>query len=337
MTSSNDATAAARRAKKARRYTFEYSTLALIAGSVCALVAFAISAPPSASTIAPRADLGVAAPNMVVSAGMPVIHSLEALKRHAVKAVPLGDLPHLSYDLDAVLKGTEVPRVFLASFPTDLSTVSEVQTRKTLFFKTVLPLVLKANERLRADRRRLWDMHFQRAMGLRLNAADRLWLEGMAERYKTRPNDIEALLVHVDVIPTSLALAQAAEESGWGTSRFAREGNALFGQWTFDETKGLIPEEREDGQRHAVKKFTSLADAVQAYMHNLNTHRAYRDLRKYRAALRKKAVEPTGEHLVGTLHRYSQRGEEYIDSLRTIMDANNLNALDDARLNGEKR
>ncbi|MCH8237905.1 MAG: glucosaminidase domain-containing protein, partial [Proteobacteria bacterium] len=135
----------------------------------------------------------------------------------------------LGYDLERVRTGESgVPRLFLASLPGDLKDIRESRVRKTLFFKTVLPLVLQVNEEILRDRRRLWKLHFRLGLNQKLKAADRLWLIMMAERYGVKRGDVASLLQRVDIIPPSLALAQAAEESGWGTSRFVREGNAVF-------------------------------------------------------------------------------------------------------------
>jgi Bax protein len=243
----------------------------------------------------------------------------------------------LGYDLNTVRAGsTEVPRVFLASLPRDLGKVREVQKRKALFFKTVLPLVLQVNEEILSDRKRLWDLHSRTQLGGKLGAVDRLWLVVMAERYKVKRGDLKSLLQRVDIIPPSLALAQAAEESGWGTSRFSREGNAIFGEWTFDSSQGLIPLRRESGKTHRVKAFPSLLESVRAYARNLNTHRAYRELRSLRLSMRRGGQPVDGWKLVDTLSRYSERGEAYIKGLRAMISQNKLRRLDDARLSDDR-
>lgn len=236
------------------------------------------------------------------------------------------------YDLDAVRAGdAAVPRLFVETMPQDLKDLRDVDLRKRLFFKAVLPLVLKVNERIMRDRERLWSIVAEKRLGQKLSARDKLWLAVMADRYDTDRGDIDALLKRVDIIPPSLALAQAAEESGWGTSRFTREGNALYGQWTWGD-QGLVPGERDDGKDHKVRAFASVLRSVEAYAHNLNTHRAYRELRARRAQLRTEGQPVTGTALTDCLKRYSARGEKYVQTLDTIIEANDLSAFDQVDL-----
>jgi len=239
----------------------------------------------------------------------------------------------LQYDLGRVGTGeARVPRLYLSSLPADMKDIREAEIRKSLFFKTVLPLVLQVNEEILADRRRLWRLHAEKQMGRRLGPVDRLWLMVMGERYGARRNVIDTLLRRVDVIPPSLALAQAAEESGWGTSRFAREGNAVFGQWTFSESNSLMPALRDSDKSHKIKAFPSLIESVRAYARNLNTHGAYRRMRSVRASMRLQGAPVEGNVLADYLESYSARGVEYIGAIRTIIQANDLDRLDDARL-----
>jgi Bax protein len=243
----------------------------------------------------------------------------------------------LGYDLDRVRAGNAaVPRLFLASLPGDIRNIRETRVRKSLFFKSVLPLVLQANEEILRDRRRLWSIHFQQSLDRKLGPADRLWLMVMAERYNVKRGDLDALLKRVDIIPPSLALAQAAEESGWGTSRFVREGNAVFGQWTFSDSGNLVPARRDDGKLHRIRVFSSLLDSVRAYARNLNTHSAYRGFRRQRHDLRLKGAPLDGLLLVNNLKSYSQRGDKYVETIRTLIETNNLHRLDDARLRDAK-
>ena len=256
----------------------------------------------------------------------------DANRSHTVEALSL-HFAEMGYDLKSVLDGAgQVPRVILASIPEDLKDVREVKTRKALFFKSVLPLVLQVNEEILADRERLWRVRVDQALGRKPSAVDRLWLAVLSEKYKVSRGDLDELLRRVDVIPPSLALAQAAEESGWGTSRFTREGNAIFGQWTFSASHGIKPERRDEGKTHHVRAFGSLIDSVRAYATNLNTHRAYRGFRAARADLRQTGRTLTGRQLAGALTSYSQRGEAYVRTIRQIMAANALEKLDGAKL-----
>ena len=309
--------------------------LGLLVGCVAAYTGFVIQNPVERESSAPRSAMVAEA----YEAAATITAAGRYLAVTPVEMVRLNknDPSHaLNYSLAAVSKGeTVVPRVFLTSLPGDITKSSVVEKRKNLFFKSVLPLVLKVNEELAAERTRLWDIRYRRNLGLRIDAVDQLWLDGMVEKYGVQRDDIEALLKRVDMIPPSLALAQAAEESGWGSSRFAKEGNALFGQWTYSSSdKGLSPMEREEGETHRVRAFDNLAQGVKAYMMNLNTHRAYRKLRSLRNRMRAKGSPLDGYLLAGTLTRYSARGEDYVVALRAIMEANGLAAFDDARLHG---
>jgi Bax protein len=239
----------------------------------------------------------------------------------------------LNYDLDQFQDGpAHVPPAYLVSLPPDLGKVPETATRKRLFFQVVLPLILRANQEILAQRKRLWQIHADERLGRPVRPEDRLWVAALAERYKVPADNLPVLIRRVDVIPPSMALAQAAEESGWGTSRFARQGNAIFGQWTTSEGQGLVPKEREEGKDHKVRAFEKLIDSVRAYMLNLNTHRAYRELRRARATLRRSGQPLNGLSLARFLHRYSERGDEYVDAIRTMIQGNGLDRLDDARL-----
>jgi Bax protein len=239
----------------------------------------------------------------------------------------------INYRLDEVIAGkNSVPRLFISAMPPDLQQVVESRRRKVLFFQTMLPLVLQANEEILKDRRRLWGVSAKINMGLRLDGSDRLWLSVMADRYRVKDADIEKLLIRMDIIPPSQALAQAAEESGWGTSRFVRQGNAIFGQWTASQDTGLVPLKRDPGMTHKVKTFETLLDSVRAYMRNLNTHRVYGDFRKMRARIRRDGAPLDGWRLTGYLEDYSQRGMFYINDLRSIIKTNGLSRLDGVRL-----
>lgn len=239
----------------------------------------------------------------------------------------------LDYDLDRIRSGeAAVPRLFLASLPGDIRNIRETRLRKSLFFQSLLPLVLQANEEILRDRRRLWKLHFQKSLGQKFKPEDRLWLMMMGERYGVKKDVISTLLKRVDVIPPSLAMAQAAEESGWGTSRFVREGNAVFGQWTFSDAGNLVPADRDKGKTHKIRAFPSLLESVRSYARNLNTHRAYRQFRKVRYGLRLKGAPLDGQMLVENLKSYSERGEKYVKTIRSLIKGNKLQRFDDARL-----
>ena len=239
----------------------------------------------------------------------------------------------MGYELDAVRqRNQKVPRVFLAKLPTDLAGLAEVREKKAVFFKSMLPLILRENERILAARTRLQRIHAFKQLGQTLDAPDRLWLMVLAERYRLKTEDTAELLARVDIVPPSLALAQAAEESGWGTSRFAREGNAMFGQWTSGKDAGLVPESRSAGKQHKIKAFDTVQQSVSAYMRNLNSHRAYGKLRQIRQQFRSNGEPPEGRALAEGLKKYSERGEAYVRAIHNIMRKNKLSHLDGARL-----
>lgn len=226
----------------------------------------------------------------------------------------------------------EVPRIFLARLPSDLRDVRSPATRKAAFIKVVLPLVLRANQDVLQTRKRLVAIQQVRRLGFDAGPQARRFLRRVAEEYETAPDDLVTLLKRVDIVPPSLALAQAAEESGWGTSRFARRGNAVFGQRTFKAGRGMVPLDREEGERHEVLAFESLQTSVGAYLWNLNTHPAYREFRSLRAQQRQDGTSLDGRALIGTMLRYSERGEAYVETIRSIMRVNRLRQFDDAQL-----
>jgi Bax protein len=239
----------------------------------------------------------------------------------------------LDYRLREVRDRTAgVPRVVADTVPRDLAELRDVDRRKAVFFKMVLPLVLMVNEELLAERARIQAMADTATAGP-LPPEDAAWLARRYQSYRVEPGDLDGLLRKVDAIPPSLALAQAAIESGWGTSRFAREGNALFGQWVWgDNADGIVPEARPDGMTHRIRAFETPLEAVAAYIKNLNTHRAYRDLRTIRAQKRRRGEPLSGMALADGLEAYSEKGADYIRIVRQVISANRLRPLDAARL-----
>ena len=221
-----------------------------------------------------------------------------------------------------------VESVTAVSLRPDTEEPASIAERKAAFVAVVLPLVIAVNEEILADRRRLWRLHYETSTAEKLNAADRLWLTVQSERYGVAPTETLDLLARMDMIPPSLALAQAAEESGWGTSRFLTVGNALFGQWVFAEGH-LVPLERDSDKTHSVRAFGTLMESVGSYALNLNTHDAYKSFRKVRSQLRHQGKPLAGTTLARELHRYSERGPAYVQSIRSIITANGLSWLDD--------
>jgi uncharacterized FlgJ-related protein len=247
------------------------------------------------------------------------------------------------YDLETWSSGDRtVPRFYLHHIPerwrqkvVDKLTVQQ-KVRSFLFIYA--PIVLKANEEVLQDRVRMHAL-------LRGHAADRAagsegeaWLEALARRYGLKldlsePAMLRELDARVDAIPISLALAQAAMESGWGTSQFADMGNALFGQWTWGDD-GITPTNQRTGERgnYKVKAFARPDQSVAAYLHNLNTHPSYAELRRLRAWYRAQERQASGHVLAAGLVGYSERGKAYVDELRALMAKAHLAAVEDATL-----
>lgn len=245
------------------------------------------------------------------------------------------------YRIEAVRSGeTAVPRLVLTDLPTGITALENSDDRKALFVKTLLPLILMANERIEQDRERLRRLHAVKQGGQVLAPQDRRWLAQLAGRYGlTADGEIntKALLQRVDLVPVSLALAQAAEESGWGTSRFAQKGNALYGQLTFKaEDEGIVPRNRRQGETHRFRSFDDPKGSVESYIHNLNTHRAYTQFRQMRASLRAQDKPVDSMMLVNALGAYSERGEDYVRTIRSLIRVNSLSDFDRAVLSDDQ-
>ncbi|WP_405231991.1 glucosaminidase domain-containing protein [Lentisalinibacter salinarum] len=198
--------------------------------------------------------------------------------------------------------------------------------RKVRFFEFLRPIIEAENTRVLEERRRLEELAAEDGLGW----LDRRWLHGLAEDYGLDPQEYEddtlimALLRRVDVVPVSLALAQAAKESGWGTSRFARKGNNFFGEWCYDAGCGLVPRARAAERSHEVRAFDSPRESVASYLRNINTNRSYRELRRVRAGLRAQGRPLSGLVLAEQLQRYSERGQAYVDEIKGLIRYNDL-------------
>ena len=237
------------------------------------------------------------------------------------------------YSLDAVRRGqVAVPRLQHASLPYDLKSVAPAAERKAVFLRCMLPYVLQANKRVLDQREKLLALREKITGGESAQPAEKTWLAVLFDEYGVKPGNYSALALRVDIVPPSLALAQSAVESGWGTSRFAREGNAPFGQWTTAAYRGMVPHERDDGQTYKIRAFNDLAESVDSYLRNLNTHRAYRAFRQERAILRAQKVPVDSVEIAAALASYSQEGDAYVALVRRVIKENRLRALDEARL-----
>jgi Bax protein len=241
------------------------------------------------------------------------------------------------FDLGNIRYGQAVPRLFVDQIPVDILDIQDVEKRKQVFISVVLPLILNNNEKTLSQRDRLMSLVSAQQSGQQLSAADENWLHNLAAHYREDPNQLDTLLVKVDAIPVSLALAQAVEESGWGTSRFAREGNALFGQRVWGKGKGIVPEQRADGETYEVRAFDTLSDSIASYSQNLNVHPSYD---RFRAERARRSGEPdnplNGYKLTETLMTYSERGQDYVDALQHLIQANRFDQLENAQLVRER-
>ena len=188
-------------------------------------------------------------------------------------------------------------------------------------------MILDENEKISEDRKKLFKI-----LGKNFNTiSERVWLKRRFKEYKIDDGDLARLKMRMDIVPVSIALAQAANESGWGTSRFALEGNALFGQWTWSK-KGISPKNKDPDQSHKILQFQVLKASVRAYKNNLNTHNAYQEFREARAQLRQNGEKIYGLKLTKYLTRYSAIGEKYVAILDDIIEKNSLTDFDKANL-----
>jgi len=232
-----------------------------------------------------------------------------------------------NYTLNDVREKKLVKPVALTLLPQEIKMIENTKKRKEFFIQIVLPLILKENNNIRLDRRRLFTI-INKSNNTKLEVK---WLEKKFKQYGISSKDLSILKIRMDEIPVSLALAQAAKETGWGTSRFAQEGNALFGQWTWSG-EGLKPKDSDKNEGHKVMKFNVLQASVRAYQRNLNTHSSYKDFRKARAQLRDQGKDLDSLILAEYLDEYAETGDKYVEVLQKIIKQNNLKDFDDAKL-----
>jgi len=269
---------------------------------------------------------------------------VEDQPNYLAHVLPPSDINELSDRLAGILdkemhQMQSVPRVYLSRLPVVLPEIGDARLKKRLFTSALLPIILRANELVIADRQRLLIIKSKLDAGRSMRKAEQKWLAATASQYRLTidqsnvSNTVTTLLHNIDIIPASLALAQGAMETGWGTSKFAQKGNALFGEWVWgDDAQGIVPSGREEGKTHKVKSFDYLLDSVRSYMLNLNRHRSYKGLRERRAELRSHSLTVTGAALAPALIDYSQRGDEYVNDILSIINYNGFDALDHALL-----
>ena len=212
--------------------------------------------------------------------------------------------------------------------PTEIKKIENTKKKKNLFIQIILPLILEENNRIKLDRKKLFTI-----LNKNMNSdSEKKWLKSKFQQYGVINNDLSTLKVRMDIVPVSLAIAQAAKETGWGTSRFAIEGNALFGQWTWSgegiKPAGVDPED----SNHKVMKFKVLKASVRAYQRNLNTHGSYRQFRSARANMRDHDDDLDSLLLADYLDKYAATGKEYTKIIKQIIKQNNLKDFDKVKL-----
>jgi len=232
-----------------------------------------------------------------------------------------------NYNLEDVRKNKLVKPISLDLLPKEIVKIENSKKRKNLFIQIILPLIIDENNSIKLDRIKLFSI-LNKSKNTKI---DKNWLNMKFKQYGVVNKDLSTLKVRMDEIPVSMAIAQAAKETGWGTSRFAQEGNALFGQWTWSG-EGIKPSDAEDDSTHKVMRFKVLQASVKAYQRNLNTHSSYKDFRSARAELRDEGKKLDSMILSEYLDKYAETGKKYVKILQQIIRQNNLTDFDDAKL-----
>ena len=232
-----------------------------------------------------------------------------------------------NYNLKDVRKNKLVKPINLDLLPEEMKMIENTSQRKNLFIQIVLPLILDENNQIKLDRKKLFVV-----LNKNNNSdAEQKWLNMKFKQYGVKNKDLSTLKIRMDEIPVSLAIAQSAKETGWGTSRFALEGNALFGQWTFSGD-GIKPKFSDNDKTHKVMKFQILKASVRAYQRNLNTHSSYKKFRKLRAQSRDNDEKLDSLILADCLDQYAATGVEYTKTLKKIILQNSLKDFDEVKL-----
>ena len=232
-----------------------------------------------------------------------------------------------NYDLKDIRKNKIVKPINLNLLPEEIKNIQSTKRKKELFIKIVLPLILEENKKIKIERKTLFSILNKNSN----SEEERNWLKSKFKQYGVVNRDLTTLKIRMDEIPVSLAIAQAAKETGWGTSRFAQQGNALFGQWTYDG-EGIKPAGSDAGETHKVMRFKILKASVRAYQRNLNTHKSYKKFRKVRAIQRDVYGSLNSLELANYLDKYAETGAEYTKILKKIIEQNNLIDFDDAKI-----
>ena len=233
-----------------------------------------------------------------------------------------------NFSVESFLNDQSSNLIIFSSWPNDFSNIKSVNKRKRLFINTLLPIIFVENRKILEDRKRILDWWNQSGGEVVSREFWPNWLFELSEKYNYSESSLGKLLIRVDIVPLSLALSQAAIESGWGSSRYLNEGNAIFGQYTFDSKNGIKPKKRADGKKFFVKRFSTLSESVRSYLKNINTHLAYEDFRQERRKLRMNGENLSGNVLANFLKNYSERSQAYVNDLKQLIETNNFMKFD---------
>ena len=233
-----------------------------------------------------------------------------------------------NFSVDSFLKDESANLIIFSSLPDDFMEIQSVNERKKLFIHTLLPIIYAENLKILEDRKKILDW-WNESQGENFSRDFwPAWLFELSEKYDAEDSNLGNLLIKVDIIPISMALAQAAIESGWGTSRYLREGNAVYGQYTFEKNKGILPAERDSSKKFFIRKFENLSESTKSYFKNINTHLAYEGLREERKKLRMGGENLSGLRLSEYLTSYSERKQDYVNDVKKIIESNNFMKFD---------
>ncbi len=233
-----------------------------------------------------------------------------------------------NFSVDSFLKDESANLIIFSSLPDDFMEIQSVNERKKLFIHTLLPIIYTENLKILEDRKKILDW-WNESQGENFSRDFwPAWLFELSEKYDAEDSNLGNLLIKVDIIPISMALAQAAIESGWGTSRYLREGNAVYGQYTFEKNKGILPAERDSSKKFFIRKFENLSESTKSYFKNINTHLAYEGLREERKKLRMGGENLSGLRLSEYLTSYSERKQDYVNDVKKIIESNNFMKFD---------
>jgi len=240
----------------------------------------------------------------------------------------LGIFERYNFTIESFMNNSYENLIIFSSLPEDFLELEPARLKKSLFIKTILPIIFLENEKVLLERKKILEWWTETDGEQIKREFWPEWLKKISQKYSFDGENMGNLLMRIDIIPISLALSQAAVESGWGSSRYAREGNAMFGQYTYDAESGLIPKNRSEEKTFLIKKFLTLSDSVDSYIRNLNTHNAYSDFRKLRKNLRMNGESISGDLLAEKLLNYSEKRELYIEDIKKVMRTNNFIKFD---------